>query len=75
MMEGPRIAPAGAIWVCSACGKTSKDRYGDKNSSWDESCMMNSFLCHEVQRPDDTGKLMWTLFPSTVLNPASEDLT
>jgi hypothetical protein len=32
------------IWVCLACGKTSEDRYGNKNTShgWDESCILNS---------------------------------
>jgi len=32
------------VFVCLACGKQSKDRYGDKPISygWDESCMLNS---------------------------------
>lgn len=32
------------IWVCLACGKTSEDRYGKKNTShgWDESCILNA---------------------------------
>lgn len=44
-MTNDRIAPEGAIWVCGACGKTALDRYGDPNSGWDESCMLNSILC------------------------------
>lgn len=39
------IAPDGEIWVCLACGKTSKDRYGleeEHSPGWDESCMLNS---------------------------------
>jgi len=45
--ENDRIAPKDAIWVCGACGKTSKDRYGGKTASrgWDESCMLNAVLC------------------------------
>ena len=46
-MDDKRFAENGEIWVCGACGKTAKDRYGDGNSSWDESCFMNSILCKE----------------------------
>ena len=37
------------IWVCTACGKVSKDRYGSKGTSkgWDESCFVNSVLVKE----------------------------
>ena len=43
------IAPEGQIYVCAACGKRSKDKYGEKpiDSGWDVSCMMNSVLCYE----------------------------
>jgi hypothetical protein len=39
-----KIADEGNVFVCLACGKTSKDQYGDEkiSSGWDESCMMNS---------------------------------
>lgn len=49
-----RIAPDGAIWVCGACGKTSKDRYGDALSDrgWDTSCAMNAVLCKAPQSKD-----------------------
>lgn len=32
------------VWVCLACGKVSKDRYGKEGTSqgWDESCFLNS---------------------------------
>lgn len=48
----------GEIWVCSACGKTSKNRYdGDTLSpSWDTSCFLNAVLCVEgsvVRREDN----------------------
>jgi hypothetical protein len=44
-----RFAPEGKIWVCCACGKTSKDQYGiePRSSGWDESCMLNSQLFDE----------------------------
>jgi hypothetical protein len=43
----PDDAPDGAIFVCGACGKTSKSIYGDdtKFGGWDESCMLNAVLC------------------------------
>lgn len=49
------IAPEGSIWVCTACGKTSNDKYGDPGSGWDVSCMMNSVLTDflNVQKPLD----------------------
>jgi len=43
----PRKAPPGSVWVCQACGKYSKDRFGDdpvKSRGWDASCMLNSAL-------------------------------
>jgi len=47
--EKNRIAPKGKVWVCCACGKTSKDRYGlrfpeETTRGWDESCLLNSQL-------------------------------
>lgn len=41
-----RLAPPGTIWVCAACGKTSRDRFNGPGM-WDEACMLNSVLCHE----------------------------
>lgn len=49
-MDDNRIAPPGKIWICAACGKKSKDRYGivgEHSSGWDESCMLNAVLCEE----------------------------
>lgn len=40
------VAPPGTIYVCGACGKTSKDSYNGPGS-WDESCMLNAVLCYE----------------------------
>ena len=44
-----RMAPEGTIYVCAACGKTSRDCYGDPGTSWDESCSLNSVLCYETK--------------------------
>lgn len=39
-------APSGTIWVCTACGKSSKNRIeGDPRSWWDASCFMHAVLC------------------------------
>lgn len=42
-------APEGQVFVCLACGKQSQDKYGIRKISpgWDESCMLNSSLCHK----------------------------
>jgi hypothetical protein len=47
--ESNRVALPGYVWVCGACGKTSRDRYGHERISrgWDESCMLNAVLCLE----------------------------
>lgn len=44
---GNRKAEAGNVFVCTACGKMSMDRYGNEAISrgWDVSCVMN---CIEV---------------------------
>jgi hypothetical protein len=43
------IAPEGQVFVCLACGKRSRDKYGDKviDRGWDVSCVLNSKLCYE----------------------------
>lgn len=44
--EGTTPAPAGQVYVCGACGKTSTTRYGlDAANGWDESCMLHAVLC------------------------------
>ena len=46
---GNELAGPGQIFVCSCCGKRSKDRYGHQaiSSGWDESCVMHAVLCSE----------------------------
>lgn len=49
-------APEGTIYVCAACGKRSRWRYGfdeaGKNcgpsKGWDGSCMTHAVLCSEA---------------------------
>jgi hypothetical protein len=38
------VAKPGFVFVCLACGKRSRDKYGDNpiDAGWDESCMMHS---------------------------------
>ena len=38
------MAPENHIWVCSVCGKTSKDKRGDPHSMWDGSCFIYANL-------------------------------
>jgi hypothetical protein len=46
---GNRIAGPGEIFVCGACGKRSRDTYGDQkiDQGWDESCMLHAVRCRE----------------------------
>lgn len=48
------VAPEGQIYVCAACGKRSKDKYGDQkiDRGWDVSCMLNCVLCYEEKGED-----------------------
>lgn len=58
--DGTTPAPAGQVWVCTACGKRSRTRYGfdDDNQDafidrgWDESCSMHAVLCYEQRGAD-----------------------
>lgn len=44
-----QTAPDGQVYVCTACGKRSKDCYGEKpiSKGWDVSCTMHALLCFE----------------------------
>jgi hypothetical protein len=49
MSSTTRIAPEGKVWVCLACGKTSKDSYGiespkETSKGWDASCLVSCQL-------------------------------
>lgn len=53
-------AKKGEIFVCGACGKRSKDRYGEKKIDrlWDVSCMVNSVLCKESSLKIEDGRVV-----------------
>jgi hypothetical protein len=38
------VAKPGFVFVCLACGKRSRDKYGDDpiDAGWDESCMLHA---------------------------------
>lgn len=60
--EGPgnHVAPEGHVFVCNACGKRSRDKYGEMkiDPGWDEACMMEAVLCAESSLVfDDNGRL------------------
>lgn len=43
------MAPEGKVYVCCACGKTSRGLYGSQSDhGWDESCMLNAVLANEI---------------------------
>jgi hypothetical protein len=72
-VSAERIAPTGAIWVCGACGKTARDRYGiegDHSRGWDESCMLNAILCNEQKGFTRGGMYSWT--PYAPAQPVEE---
>lgn len=49
--SGDYVAPPGHIFLCDACGKVSRTRYGLDGSAqhgWDESCMLNASLMKEA---------------------------
>jgi len=54
------VAPEGQVWVCLACGKMSKDKYGDQKISWgwDASCMLNSALFKESNLVIDNNQVV-----------------
>jgi hypothetical protein len=43
------VAGPGEVFVCTACGRRSKDRYGEQkiHSGWDTSCCTNAVKCRE----------------------------
>lgn len=45
--NGFTVAPAGQIFVCSACGKTSINIYCGPRG-WDVSCSLHAVLCYDV---------------------------
>lgn len=65
--DGTTLAPEGYIWICLACGKTSKSKYGfDQDHKpvamrgWDVSCSLNSqlFLESQIAERDLDGRVI-----------------
>lgn len=54
-------APPGAVWCCSACGKTARNRHGGRGADrgWDASCYMHATLVREdsIERDPATGRV------------------
>lgn len=58
-MKGTDRTPDGQVWICYACGKKSRTRYGfdatgaraSISPGWDESCMMNAVLVYDAASP------------------------
>jgi len=66
-----QVAKEGHVFVCQACGKMSRDRYGNQpiSGGWDESCMLN---CTEVAEDRLTirhGRVVEVADPKEVVSP------
>ncbi len=50
------VAGPGEVFVCSACGRRSKDRNGEQkiHSGWDTSCRTHAVKCREADLILDT---------------------
>ena len=57
------VAPEGKVFVCVACGKRSRDRYGEQKIDfwWDESCMLNCTLVDEADLIIRNGRVVGTI--------------
>ena len=57
------VAGEGQVFVCLACGKRSKDRYGDQkiDRGWDVSCMLNCALFDESRLVIQNGRVIRVL--------------
>lgn len=55
------VAPKGAVFVCTHCGKRSYDRYGDRKISrgWDVSCVLHALLCVEETLIMEGDRVTW----------------
>ena len=68
------VAPPGQIWVCGACGKRSRDLYGNHclNRWWDVSCVLNAVLCHEDKLTIDDDGIVTNIADGGVIGSAKE---
>lgn len=53
------VAPKGQVYLCAACGKQSRDKYGEKkiHHGWDVSCVVNSVLVYEDSLVYENGQI------------------
>lgn len=53
-------APKGYVFVCLACGKRSRDAWGENpiDRGWDESCFLNRELCKTDELGIEGGKVV-----------------
>lgn len=67
-------APPGQVWVCGACGKRSRDMYGNKSLSrgWDVSCVMNAVLCKESHLTINDEGIVTNIADGGVIGSAEE---
>ena len=57
---GVALAPPGQVWICQACGRRAKSRWGHDaegkstviDPGYDSSCMSSSVLCFEERQSD-----------------------
>lgn len=54
------VAGSGQVYVCGACGKRSRDLFGNQkiDQGWDESCMLNAVLCDEGSLVFENGRVV-----------------
>lgn len=57
---GNKVAPVGQVYVCLACGKRSRDKYGNQSISygWDASCMLNCDVFNEEDLVMENGRVI-----------------
>ena len=67
-------APPGQVWVCGACGKRSRDLYGNHCLSrwWDVSCVLNAVLCHEDKLTINDNGIVTNIADGGVIGSAEE---
>jgi hypothetical protein len=59
--KGSELAPEGQIYVCAACGKRARSRFGFDamgrstwiDHGWDTSCMTHAVLCYAEKKGGD----------------------
>jgi hypothetical protein len=54
------VASDGFVFVCTICGKMSKDKYGDLaiSTGWDASCMIHAELWQEDRLEIKEGRVV-----------------